>query len=819
MSLVNEYFSDTNTFAVFSQLAKLLTAEDIIVRWNVRGMSSPAAMNMAGRILDVAPIKSGNENQIPGLIFHEVGHFLFSDNLSKKLEGHDVVVIDKQKFQQFRAAIKSHQLWNIIEDGYIERCVTAKWPGALKHLAVVHQHQKKQYGASGNFVIDVINTLHMNVMGMKWGERYKYDTRCSPKLMSLLEKARTFTGTTLARAELSSLIFDEIRASAAAAADKNESIAVPKAVIEPPVPNNPSKRDVSSLIHQQHVSNSAVLKDSSVPKSADTAEDFPDAGEQVPHHNNISDLPSSIKHEEKKKTDTSTSSNPALPKTEEEKKPKNKPAPIEQEEDTSPLMDEKEELDLVEFISDRASEILGSNIYYMQTIVDSSDSGEDRYIPSISEILLTSKIDDLIKPEVKKLLVGKSFNHFANEQLNQQYRVNSRDTKRLFSLYHQKMQQAKAIAQSMFQQFNAKANAMNIANLTRKTSGSLDPVRASLFMIYDDVFKKKQIAPNQINHGYVIMIDWSASIKGSAMEVFHRLAELTHFAKLAQVQLEVWLYTTDDSMISEKALLANSDKIRKNTLLTGSKFVNVLSTREHGQEDINYRLFTLYSCALAQKGHYKMVHNALSRINSELGFSMYFVPALTMAGTNIYESLVFAIGRTKNLTTSRKGIILITDGNDAGSFSIVMNTERDKKELSKEAHSTSMFYDDSHRGVSPLISKVMMGSIDLLAFSKTSKNQELPEINKYHSKHLFKNIRTTASFFAAEDARKNGISVSGITWGAAKSKELLTITRGNVVRINVPQHADSSKNISAYTPVNNMFISNITEALLSNIRK
>jgi hypothetical protein len=85
---------------------------------------------------------------------------------------------------------------------------------------------------------------------------------------------------------------------------------------------------------------------------------------------------------------------------------------------------------------------------------------------------------------------------------------------------------------------------------------------------------------------------------------------------------------------------------------------------------------------------------------------------------------------------------------------------------------------------------------------------------KYGSENPFKNLRIGASYLVAEDARKNGIPLVGITWGSFTSKPLLLITRDNTIRLNISSKTLLSKNPTTYESVTNTFITKITEALL-----
>jgi hypothetical protein len=692
-------YNDTQRFAAYSYLARLLAAEDIIVRWNVRSIDEPAEMDLAHRVLNVAPIKKDQEHQIPGLIFHEIGHFVFSPTL-EKFEG-EARVIDQEKLDRLARLAGSQTVWNIIEDGYIERRVTQKWPGSLRHLEVRYRSLVKDFKRTKNPIIDTINALNLNVLGSKWGEKFDYPKNLSKELQRKLNDARLINGSFEERAKLAGDISRELSIF-----DKE----IP--VDEDEIALNPNST------------------------SFDEGATFED--------------------------------------------------------------------DLEEFISENIAKILGSTAYYMQTIVETVDDGLERIIPNIGEIKTASTIKNLVGDELAKKISNTTFHRFAS--LMQK----NAESKKLFSIFFKKIEKSKAIAESMYQRFLIRANAQSIAMTRYKTSGTLDMTRASMYMIYDDVFRKRQISPNKINHGYILMVDWSASMKESVMQLFHRIAELTHFAKLANVELDVWLYTTDESKLLSTAAVDDKfvSKFRNGVLIRGSSFIHVLNTFDDSPDKMMFNLFALYCNSMWYKDQSAVVKKGLNECETQFNIQFKEQALHSMAGTNIFEALMFAKELSGKLHTHRKAIMLMTDGDDAYHFdSMVVDGQIDR---------TLAIGNGTLENDALMFSKISMDGVDLMDFMQRAKGMTVGGDDKYDD-NPFRNVRVSASYLAAQEARDNGVSVVGITWGTFTSKNLVTITRDNVTRVDVPSSEIKSKNPSLYTAVNNSFITKITQALLADI--
>jgi hypothetical protein len=56
---------------------------------------------------------------------------------------------------------------------------------------------------------------------------------------------------------------------------------------------------------------------------------------------------------------------------------------------------------------------------------------------------------------------------------------------------------------------------------------------------------------------------------------------MVFFARLANVELDIWLYTTNDRMVRGEHIESVASKLRDNTLLTGSIFAQIINTKQH----------------------------------------------------------------------------------------------------------------------------------------------------------------------------------------------------------------------------------------------
>ncbi len=201
------------------------------------------------------------------------------------------------------------------------------------------------------------------------------------------------------------------------------------------------------------------------------------------------------------------------------------------------------------------------------------------------------------------------------------------------------MSQAKGTALSLFNTFNLKRNALNVAKTQYKTSGNLDPYRMIYHSISDDIFQTTEIQTNQTNHGFVVMVDFSVSMDNVIGNVINKIIELYFFCKMAEVDFVVYAFTTS----TYGAGLPRGHQ--------SSKFYKLLDKHSSYQDAKDLVLYYL------------------ARSDNTLDSSIYqWTGQYSMHGTNILEAVIYGHELLRELDTHKKKLILLTDGEDAGSY-------------------------------------------------------------------------------------------------------------------------------------------------------
>lgn len=215
--------------------------------------------------------------------------------------------------------------------------------------------------------------------------------------------------------------------------------------------------------------------------------------------------------------------------------------------------------------------------------------------------------------------------------------------------------EAKRIANQIFTKFNMKVQAKNFANAAYKQTGMLDPERAALYQVYDDVFMKQSIESNQINHAYTVVLDWSGSMSSSVWALMLRILELVFFAQSTGIEIEVWLYTS--------GYKHKIEGVHRKVALCPTKLIKVLNTKTCNSKELDERMKLFW--LLASKRWSKLQTPNEKTLNT-------FFYGFSLSGTAIFEGLLWGHHVLSRMKADRKTCFLLTDGQDVMDFEAVV---------------------------------------------------------------------------------------------------------------------------------------------------
>jgi hypothetical protein len=745
-------------------LAKLLAAENIYVRFN-SDISGLAAFDLKSRVLHISKLNDDMQQYTPALLVHEVGHALYT-NLPEDTKPEEI----------FGGCNFLQNVWNAIEDGYVDRKTGKKYPGIKQNrtelfVEVFEKEPKEEQNECK--VIELLNLLTANCKGFPIGKFFDWPTYLKPEHVELFNRAIFINEPELvARISFSGLVKDAI-------AEYGESDA------------------------EQDPNGDIMFSDG----EADGAGEGGAGGSSLQKLSNAQLDELLEKHKKHVFNDDNIA---------DKLKDKN----------TQP--DEK---------------MTGQ--FWIEDDIGNLKIGTHKEITELAEIydvldFRNEAPENYASYGYPKLLDT----HPIFQELKKNFNTVNRS--------------AKAAGQKFFSAFIKQVHARNYSMTSFRKTGTLDPTRASLFQIQDDIFRNKCIQQNQQNHAYVVMLDWSGSMRKSLAALVHRALELVHFANLADVELEIWLYTDTGA---RQASFTN--KLRKmppeqqqrysGLLFRQPKFIKVLNTKKQKHE-LNDRLLNLYiSSHLAISNVFGSLHASygggryswktllstdyISLLNTislnrnkirnnfqntrkhfekliqdfpedELKKMFVNIVKLTsMSGTTIFEALSLAENILQHNTAQIKNIILLSDGSDSNFAGVIGNyTFLNPRSVEK----TPLF------SITPslprsLISDLIAGKINISYDNRQLSQAEIVVITDKMSPAGF--IKKIALRLIKKKLIRNEINFNVIGWNMLEGQELDIKEVFGKEALNIS--SDSAKCVlHRYVQMDNPFIVRISKALL-----
>lgn len=99
------------------------------------------------------------------------------------------------------------------------------------------------------------------------------------------------------------------------------------------------------------------------------------------------------------------------------------------------------------------------------------------------------------------------------------------------------------LSNELYSEYIRHKNAFALTQKTLKKTGIIDIGRLYAYKTSDNIFKKKTILPKGKNHGIVLGIDNSASMRSVFHEVLANAAAIAHFCNRAKVKLKCFTFT------------------------------------------------------------------------------------------------------------------------------------------------------------------------------------------------------------------------------------------------------------------------------------
>ncbi len=188
---------------------------------------------------------------------------------------------------------------------------------------------------------------------------------------------------------------------------------------------------------------------------------------------------------------------------------------------------------------------------------------------------------------------------------------------------------SKAVVQHMVQQFMMKQSADADKKTSIAKTGILDTVNVINYRWSEDIFLKNEIHADGKNHGIVMFVDWSSSMRDILNDTVEQLLVLVEFCRKANIPYEVYTFSS--------RMFDGSDEFRKNT---GQFDVEKSDIQPHG-----FQLYNVLSSRMNSRSHKTAVGNLwFVAYSSQYGrYGSAIPPCMSMGCTPLNETILAAM--------------------------------------------------------------------------------------------------------------------------------------------------------------------------------
>ena len=261
--------------------------------------------------------------------------------------------------------------------------------------------------------------------------------------------------------------------------------------------------------------------------------------------------------------------------------------------------------------------------------------------------------------------------------------------------------------------FQMLRNAKKAKSVRRRNTGSLDYRRLAKYKTSETIFKRKAIVTHETNHGVVLFIDFSTSIKKVTNDIINQAIVTCEFCKRNNIKFEVFLFGAYNKYTEFPNRLAMCEVVK-------------IADNEHYMPEYLY----IYN----RKFSYFFNHSG-KRCFSNEAHKLYF----NQGKTPILRSAIvafYAVQRMKARGCDKTHIVFITDGDNTDKYINMSwtSTDDDFKRRVKEWNSD---------GISVLLEKSVSYKTPSTVFVNGCAYDAIPESAFYDSviNAIFKHIK------------------------------------------------------------------------------
>jgi len=227
----------------------------------------------------------------------------------------------------------------------------------------------------------------------------------------------------------------------------------------------------------------------------------------------------------------------------------------------------------------------------------------------------------------------------------------------------------------ILKEFQVRKAADQYVRTRESKTGVINPARLYAYRMSDDIFRRVSISPDSKNHGIVMFVDFSGSMRDNMKNTIEQLINLVLFCRKANIPHRVYGFTDADIDID---MPINNEKKRYNHTLTPNPFMKII---ELYHESMKLNEFRDMTSALMIQFDYNLNQNLSARCK-------YFKLNTTPLDCTILIARPLLKMFKKQTNTQIISTVFLTDGESSGTF-FVDNT-RPSSQLGTEHEDRSV---------------------------------------------------------------------------------------------------------------------------------
>ena len=238
----------------------------------------------------------------------------------------------------------------------------------------------------------------------------------------------------------------------------------------------------------------------------------------------------------------------------------------------------------------------------------------------------------------------------------------------------------------LVKEFEMKKSATAYKRASTDKTGVIDSLKLKNYKFSDDIFKRLTIMPDEKNHGFIFLVDWSGSMINCMDSTIDQLVNLIYFAKKINIPFEVYAFTEFGGSKYDAHPIKSPFSYKSGNLEMGSnlRLINIASHKLKARE-LDDSMIALW----LNRNYYKFYERGRYYYNDKLEYDgqMIGVPNnYLLSSTPLNEALIALdklIPLFKNKYSIEKlSLITLTDGH----ANRVSNTITDRPNIHQQGY-------------------------------------------------------------------------------------------------------------------------------------